>query len=1098
MDPEMKITLDSSNENLPIYPNNNNPVHNPNTSNQKVNSNNKKRKADVWNFFTQEDGIAVCRCSKVYKYQSTNGTSTLRHHAMKCSMCPDFPGNDSSNQNEFGTIKQTIPDYKPVYKTQQRKSGSFRSNSGLQVNDHLMNTIPDQLNSSGTVNVANTFPSIPFMMNPSKQVATAPKRPSYNVQMKTVRSLIELMFQENFSYQIVESRSFQQFMFNIKNDISAINKEILATEMSKYLDYLHKTIEYNLQLNFPVAQQDEQLQSPMKTNVLTQNKCNLMVRLIYLNSTKGISRPYLAINISFIDDNWNLQNFLLSVVNLNTDNVNNVSKNAFEEPILSKEYLYHVVMKEIERFRLFPFIHSIQFDLQNYMKNMKMKQFFQLKWKELTDPNSSNSSNAVPLILSPLPTNVVIDMIAIDLLSVLSSTNFLSMIRQIISLVHYSTPEQKRFYEWILWNSPELRTEFSDAKKAILDNCGLDYSLFSFYNKKMNANGEDEEGCSYLRNGSGEWERSYQMCTHFIHNLKVYQRYFHLQFNKINSSSASTTAMEMFSPLIRRFHEFLSSYSSLDDWNELKNLYQLMDWCFHVKKNNLNIYKPLDNNQKSNYATNHLLFHQFYDFNHYMKQIIHSNTRTNVASIVQLKQLHDFYSDYLNIYDPSFRNGSENNCFFHSYSNDQEVYYITHLLDPRFRFNFLQELSTSHSQKNRTAQTNEKTKYDELSHQFTLLFLEYQQRYSRALPENPLIDETAAQEMMNDLQGSLSEGGEENDDDDEDRNNDNEDEENNHDSSNNVQKRLSYSSLEQSPPYDRRHHQPAAAFHLNKSTGNESLQQMQSQSRPQRDSYSFGNTMATNWLKKKSLAMKYSYFDQLRNNQNHSDKHHDSYDANDIYELNYYIKENQFFFHHLQHEKFHYQNYISHFYQRNNSSNNNSITSSFSPLPPAIQSSSSSHQQQHQFDSFSMNQEAAITTSISDDQIHTSNINRGNPINPPIAPEFDLLSWWNEYSYQFSYLSIIARHYLSIPAMSTITNFVTGGDWMDDWLASSGQGSSSHHHGYELQSNEFFAPFGCGGSENDSLISDEFIRDLLLGHHWYNVIQRNQWKPPTM
>jgi hypothetical protein len=83
--------------------------------------------------------------------------------------------------------------------------------------------------------------------------------------------------------------------------------------------------------------------------------------------------------------------------------------------------------------------------------------------------------------------------------------------------------------------------------------------------------------------------------------------------------------------------------------------------------------------------------------------------------------------------------------------------------------------------------------------------------------------------------------------------------------------------------------------------------------------------------------------------------------------------------------------------------------------------------------------------------------------------------------------------------MSTITNFVTGGDWMDDWLASSGQGSSSHHHGYQLQSNEFFAPFGCrGGGGNDSLLSDEFIRDLLLGHHWYNVIQRNQWKPPAM
>jgi hypothetical protein len=1089
MDPEMKITLDSSNENLPIYPNNNNPVHNANTSNQKINSNNKKRKADVWNFFTQEDGIAVCRCSKVYKYQSTNGTSTLRHHAMKCSMCPDFPGNDSSNQNDFGgTIKQTIPDYKPVYKTQQRKSGSFQSSSGLQMNDHLMNTIPDQMNSSGTVNVANTFPSIPFMMTTSKQVATAPKRPSYNVQMKTVRSLIELMFQENLSYQIVESRSFQQFMFNIKNDISAINKEILAAEMSKYLDYLHKTIEYNLQLNFPVAQQDDQLQSPMKANILTQNKCNLMVRLIYLGSRKGISRPYLAINISFIDDNWNLQNFLLSVANLNTDNVNNAPKNAFDETILSKEYLYHVVMKEIERFRLFPFIHSIQFDLQNYVKNMKMKQFFQLKWKELTDPNSSNSSNsAVPLILSPLPTNVVIDMLAIDLLSVLSSTNYLPMIRQIISFVHYSTPEQKQFYEWILWNSPELRTEFSDAKKAILDNCGLDYSLFSFYNKKINVNGEDEEGCSYLRNGSVEWERSYQMCTHFIHNLKVYQRYFHLQFNKINSSSAVTTAMEMFSPLIRRFHEFLSSYSSLDDWNELKNLYQLIDWCFHVKKNNLNIYKPLENNQKWNYATNHLLFHQVYDFNHYMKQIIHS-TRTNTASVEKLKQLHAFYSNYLNIYDPSFKNGSENNRFFHSYSDDQEVYYITHLLDPRFRFNFLQELSINQSQKNRTAQTNEKTKYDDLSHQFTLLFMEYQQRYSRVLPENPLIDETAAQEMMNDLQGSSSEGEQ-----DDDRNNDNEDEESNVDNSNSVQKRLSYNSLEQSPPLNQHHHQPAAAFHLNKTSGNESLhhQQLQPQQRPQRDSYSFGNTMASNWLKKKSLAMKYSYFDQLRNNQNHNDKDHDNYDVNDIYELNYYIKENQFFFHHLQHEKFHYQNYISHFYQRNTAN-----ASSFSAVTPSIQSS---HQQQHQYDSFSMNQEAAVTTSINGNEIHGGNLrntNSGTPRNPPIGPEFDLLSWWNEYSYQFPYLSIIARHYLSIPAMSTITNFVTGGDWMDDWLASSGQGSS--HHGYELQSNEFFAPFGGGcGDGNDSLISDEFIRDLLLGHHWYNVIQRNQWKPPA-
>ena len=65
---------------------------------QTVNPNDrrKKRKADVWNFFTEEDGHAICRCSKVYKYTSLNGTSTLRNHAIRCPMCADFPGNETN------------------------------------------------------------------------------------------------------------------------------------------------------------------------------------------------------------------------------------------------------------------------------------------------------------------------------------------------------------------------------------------------------------------------------------------------------------------------------------------------------------------------------------------------------------------------------------------------------------------------------------------------------------------------------------------------------------------------------------------------------------------------------------------------------------------------------------------------------------------------------------------------------------------------------------------------------------------------------------------------------------------------------------------
>jgi hypothetical protein len=906
-------------------------------------------------------------------------------------------------------------------------------------------------------------------------------------------------------------------------------------------------------MDFPIDSLGNKLSQLSPASTAQTNKCNLVIRLIHLNAHKRINNttpvitkvPYLAISISYIDQNWQLQQFLLSLVKVTREN--NISLDILNKNVITLavlDWISQFIIKQIEKFSLFPFIHSIQFDLTNSFLNDKLRSYFQLQWKELVSnsfhnlPTGFNLSLQTPL-LSPIPTNILIDMMAIDLLAMLSP-KYLSMIRNLLSFVHFTTIENQSLFEKLFSSTFEslLSTSAGQFMKPELDNISLNYSLYSHYNSK-----EHEEKILFnLSDSSLNWECTYQMIKYFLQYFPIYEQFIHRRIQQIEEINSSS----LYLPILKEFYDFFVNSSSNNNnqlpqssWPEFKSIFQLIDWCFHVKKNILYNFKPLPGNSMNHchFVTNHVIFHQFYDFNQVLKQ-----TERNFLEFKQeFTKFLQFYRPYLNIYDlhssaetnknnssegekkiederttgpEKDNNTSSNNnlsqSIFESYSKDQQLFYITHVLDPRFRLNFLQEISEQKNDvnKNHNQQIDQQNKKDKknlsesILQDLSVLFSQYLQLYHLT----PLSDDLETQENPeNSLQGMRMSM-------------DNQEEEN--------KERTSFSNnpmRDNNPSYVNAHDLSAEKSTKGTNSSNDNNNTT---------NYSFTNPMASNWLKKKTLALKYNVHqnnnhtsntnnypanvDQSRqsssnndrnhisnnNNNNHSNNeafnssasipaaavspthHHNSrsiteegeatnspniaIDPAELYELNYYLKENTFFFHHLRHEKFYYANYSSPFF---------SSASSFS--------SSQSNEIIHMAERLPNNSNFPSNSGSKRLSHHSNNPSASS--SPLLTSDFNVLSWWKEYSYQFPHLSLIAKHYLSIPAISTMNNFATGKDWLEDYQIF----QKAHQATWNLQQ-----PYHHHEEDLDELLSDEMTRDLLLGHQWFHMIQRNHWKPP--
>ncbi len=122
-----------------------------------------------------------------------------------------------------------------------------------------------------------------------------------------------------------------------------------------------------------------------------------------------------------------------------------------------------------------------------------------------------------------------------------------------------------------------------------------------------------------------------------------------------------------------------------------------------------------------------------------------------------------------------------------------------------------------------------------------------------------------------------------------------------------------------------------------------------------------------------------------------------------------------------------------------------------------------------------------------------------------VGYDFNILSWWKEYAYQFPHLSIMTKHYLSIPVSSKILNHITGNDWFEDFWQEMHEGKRAFHRSpfYEMLSNSLhFSDMSSSESGNNGNIQSplhssstcELLTIMLLGHNWTHLVQRNHWK----
>lgn len=746
---------------------------------QTVNPNDrrKKRKADVWNFFTEEDGHAICRCSKVYKYTSLNGTSTLRNHAIRCPMCADFPGNETN-----GVVPDKAPKA-PRLSTSYSRSmeGRFSaSNDGLNeqtpfISPHaLANPLP------------GGYPN--FMERHTTNHLT--RKPSLNLQLKTGRSLIEWMFTENLSLNILDHPSFHNFMISMKNEVSLLTKDHLFNEMKKYLESLQSIIYSKISTLFPPITVSSFEENNPGHWLQNQNKCNIMVRKVSFSPTNGSS--YLAFMISYIDENWLLQSFLLSLVPIPL--MNGVT--------FTTEKLFTLISHEIDKFSLLPYIHTIQFDIgpglfhvQSQLKQMlsekKKSWIFSILQQLHVNRQQRQSSTTQtipsfqldPMILDeaikcPIPFTSFLDAMADDLITILSPT-FLKPLCSIIHIFHYSR-HYGDLHQRLL---ATLQSKFPQLLGTSRPSLPSIYRDFDDLNGIINAEINLNSFCSFNYDG---WEGVYHCISQFFQFARAYQTVLQ-QLLQEGHDILNNKLPSLFNSLLELFPEsraFSPSPSEGNPSSKTKEslwteLYQLLDWCYHTKHNDLEVFKPNFEEKKDQeraeggyfIAINHLTFTNILSFQQSLDDLIkkyvslpsfssnNSNYQSVLTEVIKFqKKYHNFLSLYNSVDKSLLRNtndglplsssssyevsraGNGEQTFvpqshilapsFSSPSSlppqsfDLDVYYMSHILDPRFRLSFLQEIVN-----NRVSDAPHHQGYDFYQKMFGEIYLRYYERY---------------------------------------------------------------------------------------------------------------------------------------------------------------------------------------------------------------------------------------------------------------------------------------------------------------------------------------------------------------------------------